>query len=143
MNIRLLFSFALAAAALVSASCKSNSRGLYSVHGKVHHKGQPAVGATVYFHRQGVNDRLHQVALQGTVQKDGSFELAGPAGTGAPPGEYVVLVEWKKGAGEVPGRAPRLTAPDRFAGRYMHLDKPAFHAEVKAATTQLPPFELE
>jgi hypothetical protein len=41
------------------------------------------------FSPPGVKDRLHQVALQGTVQKDGSFELAGPAGTGAPPGEYV------------------------------------------------------
>ena len=41
---------ALVAFALASGSCSRN--GLYPVAGKVTHKGDPAAGAVVYFHRR-------------------------------------------------------------------------------------------
>jgi hypothetical protein len=53
-----------------------------------------------------------------------------------------VLIEWKEGAGKARGRSPGLNAPDRFRGRYMNPNKPAFEVEVKSAKNRLPPFEL-
>jgi hypothetical protein len=139
-------SLSLAVAAAVSvAACPGcgNSGGLYPVTGKVLYKGEPAAGAVVYFHRQGATDPLHEQTPQGVVREDGIFALAGPAGEGALPGEYAVLVEWKEGAGKVRGRSPGLSAPDRFRGRYLDASKPLLHAEVKPSTNTLPPFELK
>jgi hypothetical protein len=139
---RRCLSLAVAAAASVAAAGCGNANGLYPVSGKVLFKGEPAAGAVVYFHRNGVTNALHEQTTQGVVQEDGTFTLAGPAGTGAPPGEYVVLVEWKEGAGKVRGRSPGLSAPDRFRGRYLDAKKPLLRAEVKTASNTLPPFEL-
>ena len=100
------------------------------------------VGATVAFYRKGSTDRAQEHTPQGVVAEDGSFELTSPAGKGAAPGEYVVLVEWKVGAGKARGRSPGLSAPDRFKGRYLNPDNPQLHAEVKPTSNDLPPFEL-
>jgi hypothetical protein len=134
---------AIAAVALpVLASGCGNSHGFYPVYGKVLYKGQPAVGATVYFHRKGATDALHEQSPMGVVEEDGSFKLTGPAGEGTVPGEYIVLVQWKQGAGKVRGRSPGINAPDRFKGRYCNANKPLLQAEVKPTTNRLAPFEL-
>jgi hypothetical protein len=127
---------------LTCAGC-GNDTGLYPVSGKVLYKGQPAAGATVYFRHKGATESLHEQTPQGVVAEDGTFTLAGPAGHGALPGEYVVLVEWKDGAGKRKGRSPALNAPDRLKHRYLDPAKPLLQAEVKATTNQLPPFELQ
>jgi hypothetical protein len=141
MSRRVLCLFAGALCALAAASC-GNAGGLYPVRGKVLYKGEPAAGATVSFVRKG-GDRLHDPTPQGVVGEDGTFTLAGPSGEGAAPGEYVVLVEWKDGAGRGRGRAPALTAPDRLKGRYLDANKPLLSAEVKPAANDLPSFELQ
>ena len=140
MRRRLCFLVALLSAGLMCAGCGGN--GYYPVSGKVLHDGAPAVGAVVYFHRKGEIDRLHEHVPQGVVGSDGTFSLASPAGAGARPGAYAVLIEWKKGAGELRGRGPGLDSPDRFKGRFMDPNNPVFQAEVKAENNQLPPFEL-
>jgi hypothetical protein len=119
------------------------SNGLYPVSGKLLYKGTPAAGATVYFHRKNATDGLAEQTLQGVVADDGRFSLASPAGTGAKPGEYVVLVEWKEGAGKKKGRSPGLNAPDRLRHRYLNPNKPLLQAEVKPMSNTLPPFELQ
>jgi hypothetical protein len=106
------------------------------------HNGEPATGAVVYFHRKGDADRLHEHVPQGVVGEDGTFTLASPAGAGALPGEYAVLIEWKVGAGKLRGRGPGLASPDRFQGRYMNADNPQFTTEVKAERNRLGAFEL-
>jgi hypothetical protein len=141
MKQRLSFALAAAAGVLSCAGC-GNSNGRYEVSGKVLYDGQPAPGAVVYFHRKEVDDPLHEHVAQGVAGEDGTFTLASPAGIGALPGKYAVLVEWKEGAGQVRGRSPSLSAPDRLQGRYMDAVNPALHAEVKAHTNHLPPFEL-
>jgi hypothetical protein len=113
------------------------------VSGKVLYHGEPAVGATVTFVRKGATDRMQERAPQGVVLADGTFTLAGPAGEGAQPGEYVVLIEWKEGAGKVKGRSPALNAPDRLKQRYLDLTKPLLTARVEAKTNHLPPFEVK
>jgi len=120
-----------------------SSDGLYPVRGKVLCKGEPAVGAEVYFHRKDVADPLTQQIPQGIVQQDGTFELAGATGKGALPGDYVVLIEWREGAGKTPGRSPPIGAPDRFKGKYLDPKKPQFQAQVKTAKNQLAAFEIQ
>ncbi len=135
---------ALASFVLVGLSCSGcgNSNGLNPVYGKVLYKNEPAVGANVYFHRQGNKDGLHEQIPMGVIQEDGTFRLSGPEGPGAPVGDYVVLIEWKEGAGKLRGRSPGLNAPDRLKGRYRDLRKPLLHAQVKPGSNQLSTFEL-
>ena len=138
---RRLFSAGLVAAALACSACNNN--GQYPVSGKGTYHGEPAAGATVTFIRKGSADRFAETTPQGVVQEDGTFTLSGPAGNGAPPGEYAVLVEWKEGAGAKRGRAPALNAPDRLKRKYLDADKPLLTATVEPKTNALPPFELK
>jgi hypothetical protein len=137
----LYFMTAIVGGILTCAGC-GNSNGVYPVSGKVLYKGEPAKGAIVYFHRKSVTDILQEHTPQGVVEEDGTFTLVSPLGKGALPGEYVVLIEWKEGAGKGRGRNPALAAPDRLRGRYMNPKKPQFQVEVKTEKTQLTPFEL-
>jgi hypothetical protein len=139
---KVVFSTITAATLAISCAGCGKSNGLYPVYGKVLYRGQPATGATVYFHRKGSTDRVHEQVSMGVVQEDGAFKLVGPGGEGVSPGEYIVLVEWKEGAGKVRGRNPGLNAPDRFKGRYVKMNQPLLHAEIKATKNQLSPFEL-
>jgi hypothetical protein len=134
-------SLVLASLTLSSFGC-GNANGLNPVYGKVLFKSEPAVGATVYFHRVGSSDSLHEQVPMGVIQDDGTFQLAGPSGAGAPTGDYVVLVEWKEGAGKLRGRSPGLNALDRLKGRYRNMKKPLLHAEIKSGANRLPTFEL-
>jgi hypothetical protein len=140
MNSRFVF-VALSACLVPCAGCGSN--GLYPVTGQVLVNGEPAVGATVTFVRTGSADPLKDPTPQGVVGEDGTFTLSGPGGDGAPPGAYVVLVEWKEGAGTRRGRAPALSAPDRLKKRYLDPKKPLLTATVEAKSNALPPFELK
>jgi hypothetical protein len=137
---RLLF-LAVATCAFASSSC-GNSSGLYPVNGKVLFEGEPAVGATVTFLRKDAIGSMEQNPQGGVVEEDGTFTLAGPKGAGAKPGEYIVLVEWKEGAGKLIGRGPALNAPDRLKKRYLDQTNPLLTATVEAKTNNLPPFEL-
>jgi hypothetical protein len=130
-------------AALVGLCCAScGSSGLYPVRGQVLFDSKPAVGATVTFLRNGA-DPMREAPPQGVVGEDGTFTLAGPSGSGAVPGDYVVLVEWKEGAGTAPGRAPALNAPDRLEKRYLDSNHPLLTARVEAKSNVLPPFEVK
>jgi hypothetical protein len=132
---------AVAACAFACCAC-GNSSGLYPVTGKVLVNGEPAAGATLTFIRKGEAGAADPIP-QGIVRADGTFTLAGPAGEGAAPGEYIVLVEWKEGAGKVPGRSPALNAPDRLNRKYLDAEHPLLTATVEAKTNVLPPFELK
>ena len=110
--------------------------------GKVRVNGEPAVGATVTFVKKGAAGPTDQTP-QGVVHEDGTFTLAGPAGDGATPGEYAVLVEWKEGAGKRKGHSPELTAPNRLKKRYLNIDHPLLTATVEAKSNTLPAFELK
>jgi hypothetical protein len=119
-----------------------NSGGQFPVTGNVLYRGEPAAGATVTFLRKAADSRKES-PVQGVVREDGSFVLAGPDGPGALPGDYVVLIEWKEGAGKTKGRAPALSAPDRLKGRYLDPINPVLTAKVEPSKNELPPFELQ
>ena len=140
---------------LSCAGC-GNSAGLSPVDGKVFYKGEPAAGARLYFHRTDA-DASHGPVPSAEVAEDGGFQVTcGDLGSGAPPGTYNVLVEWREGPlrthradlakkvgkDAVKGRKFELKADDRLHGRYLDPGHPKLHAEVKLGSTSLPPFEL-
>jgi hypothetical protein len=128
-----------AATALACASC-GNKDNIYPVSGKVTYKGSPASGAAVFFRRQG-GETMNDHTIMGIVQEDGSFDLVcGSRGKGAPPGEYDVLITWKRVTGQSKGRPQH--GPDKLKGRYADPKHPLLHATVEAKATNLPPFEL-
>jgi hypothetical protein len=133
---------ALCLLGLVAFAGCGNSNGQYPVTGKVLSHGEPAVGATVTFVKKGASDHLQEQLPQGIVQDDGTFTLVSPAGEGAKPGEYVVLIEWKEGAGKMKGRAPALNAPDRLKKKYLDPNKPLLTATVEAKSNVIPAFEV-
>jgi len=125
--------------ALACASC-GNKNNIYPVSGKVTYNGSPALGAAVFFYRQG-GDPMNDHTIMGVVREDGSFELVcGSLGKGAPPGEYDVLIEWKQALGQSKGRPQH--GPDILKGRYADPKRPRLHTVVKPETNHLPPFEL-
>ena len=145
---------AAAASPIAPLGC-GNPPGLYPVYGKVLHKGEPAVGAVVYFHHEGPSAPSSPAIPFGIVEDDGSFSLTcDNQGNGCPPGKYAVLVEWRDGAGggvvpvkttgkTKPAKRSRVrTGPDRLGGRYFDISKPLLHAEVSPQSNTLPPFEL-
>ena len=139
----------------VAAPGCGNPEGLFPVSGKVLYKGQPASGATVYFHQEGGPGSANQPIPCGVADASGSFDLACDGkGYGCPPGNYAVLMEWKDMAGDgvVPvktkGKAILVkrsrvrSGPDRLKGRYFNISKPLLHAEVKPASNRALAFEL-
>jgi hypothetical protein len=152
---RFVLVLAGSACALALAGC-GNSAGLVPVSGKVLYKGEAAKGAVVYFHRQGEPGTQRELVPFGVVQDDGRFSLFSDSlGSGALPGSYNVLVEWRdeKASGIVPVKAKGQTnlvkrtrihaGPDRLKGRYFDASKPLLQVEVKPRTNQLEPFELK
>jgi hypothetical protein len=148
-------STAFVSLALTCAGC-GNSAGLSPVEGKVLYKGEPAVGARLYFQRSDA-DASRGPVPSAEVADDGRFWVTcGELGYGAPPGAYNVLVEWgegplrthraelakKAGKGGVRGGKTELKADDRLHGRYLDPSHPKLHAEVKLGSNSLPPFEL-
>jgi hypothetical protein len=137
--MRTVVSCLTAALGLACASCGGREN-LYPVSGKVTCKGSPAWGAVVFFHRPG-SDESQEAPIMGVVQEDGSFELVcGSLGKGAPPGEYDVLIEWKRVPGQTTGRAQY--GADKLKGRYADPKRPRFHVIVKAQRNDLAPFDL-
>ena len=61
-------------------------------------------------------------------------------GKGIPPGEYDVMIEWRRTAGQSRGRPQR--GPDILKGRYNDPKRPLLHATAEPKATNLPPFEL-
>lgn len=136
------------------------------VKGQVRYKGEPAEGATVYFHRKGGEVAMGGGIPAAVVDKDGTFRLASAEWDGAAAGAYDVLVEWRdrrqvppaaaQGAPKPAGRggrkkgvrpasqirsSPSLPA-DRLLGRYADLGRPRLKAEVKPEANNLAPFDL-
>lgn len=136
MSIRPTHRLVVALCCLAATSCGGGGPKLHSVKGTVLYQEQPAVGATVVF--QPVNSGPESLMPSGVVGADGTFTLSTPPhGSGAPAGDYVVLVTlFPPNAREM--REPASLLPPRYGSP---TDSP-LRATVSAGTNQLEPFRL-
>ncbi len=117
-------------------SCGPAGPVLHPVRGTVHFEGQPAEGATVILEPAGGGGGSKP---SGTVAADGSFAVAThPHGSGAPAGEYTVLVTW------FPPDARSLDNPkNKLPAKYADPAKtPVPKVSVPAGGTDIPPIKL-
>jgi hypothetical protein len=111
------------------------------VRGRILCKGAPAAGATVFFKRRGA-DPMNEHTIMGIAGPDGSFELVtGSLGSGAPPGDYDVFIQWREIAGQAKGRPQHGT--DKLKGRYAKPQHPILFATLEAKPNRLPVFEVD
>jgi hypothetical protein len=131
---------------LVGSGCSGSGKGYFPAVGQILVDGKPAEGVQVTLVPvNGPEDSGRKPS--GLVGADGRFTLTTyEAGTrkvhgGAPAGQYVVLLSW----------APQPTReslqrgvpdPDRLDRRYQDPKTSPLRAEVKEASTELPPIQL-
>ncbi|MGE3637216.1 MAG: hypothetical protein AB7G28_01570 [Pirellulales bacterium] len=122
--------------ALVSG-CSSEAPRLpvFPVKGKVTYKGQPADGAQVVLFP--VNTEVAaEIAPSARVQKDGSFAItAYDSGDGAPEGDYVVTLSWRK---VVKDKAGDYAGPNVIPKQYGSAATSPVKVSVKGAPTEIP-----
>ncbi len=148
---------ARALVAVVAGACVGcGSSDLIPATGQVLYKGQPAAGATLHFHRQGVDDAKHRGLIPSAItDEDGRFRVSSDTlGAGAPAGRYAVLITWPVDLNEdnpPPTKKARTissnsdfkrTPTDRLKGRYANAEKPHFFAEVGLGAGEIPPFQI-
>jgi hypothetical protein len=128
-----------AALGLALAGCSRSDRiPVYPVHGKVRVGGEPAAEAFVEFHPAEGNPAPAWIV--GQVDGEGNFALSTyVSGDGAPEGEYIVTITWKKRGGPL----NEFSGPDRLKGRYADpkTSKLRFRVE-KKSLNEVPPYDL-
>jgi len=131
---------------LLVASCVvlgCGSAGYHPVTGKATYKGEPMVGAQLFFHP--VGDKSPQAIRPGAqVQADGSYELKSMGQRGAPAGEYRVTVFWsgpKKEGTKKPGLgggAEEGGGPNFIKPPYTDPDQSPLTATVRPGSNTIP-----
>lgn len=124
-----------ALATVCGVSCGPAGPVLHPVRGTAHFEGQPAEGATVILEPVGGGE----LKPSGTVAADGSFTVTThPHGSGAPAGEYAVLVTW------FPPDARSMDNPkNKLPAKYGDPAKtPVPKVTVPAGGTDIPPIKL-
>ena len=134
------FKFAIRTAAVFAvtlslASCsRSNGVPTYPVEGKLLFKGEAAPGAFVVLHP--VGESPAKVLPSARVAPDGSFQVGTfSAKDGAPEGEYVVTVEWRKLI--VNGR-DAVAGPNVLPAEFSSPEKSKLRVKVAKGNNELP-----
>lgn len=121
---------------LFCTSCGTSGPTLHPVRGSVHIDGQPAEGATVILDPVGGGVESKP---SGTVAADGSFTISThPYGSGAPAGEYSVLITW------FPADARQSDNPkNKLPAKYGDPARtPVPKVMVSSGGTEIPPIKL-
>jgi hypothetical protein len=138
---RAVVAVALATLLIALPGCSSDGRKkVYPVRGQILVDGKPAFEATVMF--QPVDNAApDRVNPTGMTDADGRFAISSYVkGDGAPPGDYIVLIEWRERSGVLKSN---FDGPDRLKGKYYDEKKPPFRVTVEKQPLELPPFELK
>ena len=111
----------------------------FKTAGKATFKGQPIDGATLILHRQG--EPLADVpAPSARVNADGSFATTTfAAEDGAPAGEYVATVEWRK---QVQKNGDWTYGPNLLPAAYADPGKSPLKITIAEGDNVLPPIEI-
>ena len=136
------FRLALLLIALFTVSGCDSSPKRIPVTGAVTVNGKPAEGAMVMFHPA---DEKATTA-SAIAEADGSFKVISDGEPGLVQGNYKVTVIWPDPT-KKPTQAQIMMGtaepgPDLLKGKYSSKATTSLSAEITAASTKLPPFEL-
>ena len=135
-----LAAFVYLVIALCACSCaKRNASELavFPVTGKVLFDGNPTPGAVVILHPIGDPDRTRP-RPRALVDRDGNFKLTTyRTNDGAPAGDYVATVDWRK-----QGRGQRRGAPNLLPAKYSEPAQSPLHVTVEPKTDHLEAFDI-
>jgi hypothetical protein len=137
-----LYRLALFAALIVSTAmsgCAEKRVPVFPVSGKVTYKGKPAGGAIIVLHS--VNAvAFDGVAPSGTVNEDGTFTITVyEPGDGAPEGDYVATIQWRKMVTSEGGGA---AGPNVLPAQYSSAATSPVKVSVSGGPTQIPPITI-
>jgi hypothetical protein len=124
---------------LVSCGKKELTLPVHPVSGQIIFEGKPAVGAMVVLHR--VSEPLPpDVSPVATTGADGGFQISTyQAGDGAPAGDYVATVEWRKVVGQGGSSAP---GPNVIPAKYGKRDSSPLKVTISDSSNVLEPFQI-
>ncbi len=123
------------------SGCDRDKLVTYPVRGKLLFDGKPVAYATIAFHPLEPNEGkpIRPVA---TVDADGSFTLSTYGkNDGAPAGEYIVTVEWRRA--EKTQGGDYQPGPNRLPARYGKQETSHLRAMVEPGPNDLPIFHLK
>lgn len=105
----------------------------YSVRGRLHFEGVPAAGAYIVF--QLVDDRKRRSArADAIVEADGTFRLSTySAFDGAPEGDYVATVVWRKPFQAINGKE----GPNLLPAKYANVGTSGLRFTIKPAENEI------
>jgi hypothetical protein len=127
---------AMFAFAAVACGDDEDRKPVYPVRGQLFADGKPAAGAYALFHPASDADP-RATRPHGQVDQDGTFLLSTyEANDGAPVGDYVVTLDWRK---TVPGHGPR--GPSLLPPEYTTPKESPLRVTVKAESNNLAPFQ--
>ena len=143
---RPMFSMVVVVVSFLACSCSKKGPALYPVHGKVFFEGQPIPGALVILHPV-KNPDASMAKPRAVAGPDSSFKIfTQVADDGAPAGEYVVTVVWKKK--KLP-RQERMKKKgiekkvEPFPTRFQNPATSGLRVFVLEGPNELPPFHLK
>jgi hypothetical protein len=124
--------------ALASGCGDSRLKKTYPVKGQVYYQGNPATGATVFFHPKN-NPDDPWLKPSGIVDEKGFFTLTSyRAGDGVPAGPYAVTIIWLPKGYKGP-----IEDANQLPERYSKMETSGVTVEVKGqAENNLEPFNL-
>ena len=116
---------------------------VFPVTGKVTFKGKPADGAQVVLFPVNTENTA-ELAPSGKVGKDGTFSLtAYEPGDGAPEGDYVATISWRKMVSGGKGEGGATAGPDVIPKQYGSAATSPVKVSVKGGPTQIPPIAIK
>lgn len=117
----------------------------HEVTGKVTVNGVPAAGAIVRFFPQTPQEGTeHPLAPSGKTNTEGIYQLTTYADSdGAPPGKYIVTVEWPDPKWRPEGGGMPPPPPDRLQGKFANPKTSQIEAMIKEGENLIAPIDLE